>query len=88
MSISFPPAYSNFLEWNSNAEVAEAAERLYSHIDNLELYAGLQAEEAKPLVDGAGLCPGMFTSPVHFEGSFSSLQDTLSVALFSAMPLP
>jgi len=31
---------------------------LYGDIDNLELYVGLQAEEAKPLVDGAGLCPG------------------------------
>lgn len=51
-------AYSSFLEWNSNPEIAEAAERLYSNIDNLELYVGLQAEEAKPIVDGAGLCPG------------------------------
>jgi hypothetical protein len=74
------------LEWNSNPEVAEAAERLYSNIDNLELYVGLQAEEAKPLVDGAGLCPGMFRSPVHFEGSFSFLQGTPSAAPFLAMP--
>ncbi|KAF8473705.1 linoleate diol synthase [Russula ochroleuca] len=50
--------YSSFLEWNSNPEVAEVAERLYGNIENLELYVGLQAEEAKPLVDGAGLCPG------------------------------
>ncbi|TFY76746.1 hypothetical protein EWM64_g7266 [Hericium alpestre] len=50
--------HTNFKEWNPNAEIAEAAERLYGHIDNLELYVGLQAEEAKPLVDGAGLCPG------------------------------
>jgi hypothetical protein len=52
------------LEWNSNPEIAEAAERLYSNIDNLELYVGLQAEEAKPIVDGAGLCPGAFEFPV------------------------
>ncbi|KAF8916280.1 heme peroxidase [Mucidula mucida] len=50
--------YSTFLEWNSNPEIAHAAEKLYGHIDNLELYVGLQAEDAKPLVDGAGLCPG------------------------------
>ncbi|KAH9967528.1 linoleate diol synthase [Russula dissimulans] len=50
--------YSSFLEWNSNSEIAEAAERLYSNIENLELYVGLQAEETKPIVDGAGLCPG------------------------------
>ncbi|KAH8997828.1 linoleate diol synthase [Lactarius hatsudake] len=50
--------YTTFLEWNSNKEIAEAAEHLYSHIDNLELYVGLQAEQAKEIVDGAGLCPG------------------------------
>ncbi|KAI0260103.1 linoleate diol synthase [Gloeopeniophorella convolvens] len=50
--------YASFLEWNTNPEVAEAAERLYGDIDNLELYVGLQAEEAKPIADGAGLCPG------------------------------
>ncbi|PPQ98253.1 hypothetical protein CVT26_003424 [Gymnopilus dilepis] len=50
--------YSTFLEWNSNPEIADAAEKLYGNIDYLELYVGLQAEEAKPLVEGAGLCPG------------------------------
>ncbi|KAI0059711.1 linoleate diol synthase [Artomyces pyxidatus] len=50
--------YSSFLEWNPDPEIAEAAERLYTNINNLELYVGLQAEEAKPVVDGAGLCPG------------------------------
>ncbi|KAG7444916.1 heme peroxidase [Guyanagaster necrorhizus] len=50
--------YSTFLEWNSDPEIANTAEKLYGNINNLELYVGLQAEEAKPLVDGAGLCPG------------------------------
>ncbi|KAG1717309.1 heme peroxidase [Suillus paluster] len=50
--------YSSFLEWNPDVEIAEAAEKLYGHIDNLELYAGLQAEATKPLREGAGLCPG------------------------------
>ncbi|CCL98613.1 uncharacterized protein FIBRA_00615 [Fibroporia radiculosa] len=50
--------YSSFLEWNPDPEVAAAAEKLYGHIDRLELYVGLQAEAAKPVVDGAGLCPG------------------------------
>lgn len=54
--------FSTFLEWNSNPEVADAAEKLYGDINNLELYVGLQAEEAKPLVDGAGLCPGYTVS--------------------------
>lgn len=52
--------YASFLDWNSNKEIAEAAEHLYSHIDNLELYVGLQGEEAKTPVHGAGLCPGVF----------------------------
>jgi hypothetical protein len=51
-------AYSSFLEWNPNPEIADAAEKLYGHIDHLELYVGLQAEEAKTVVEGAGLCPG------------------------------
>ncbi|KAF9006152.1 linoleate diol synthase [Cyathus striatus] len=50
--------YSSFIEWNSDTEIAYAAEKLYGDIEYLELYVGLQAEEAKPLVDGAGLCPG------------------------------
>ncbi|KIY53364.1 linoleate diol synthase [Fistulina hepatica ATCC 64428] len=50
--------YTSFKDWNSDPEIADVAEKLYGHIDFLELYVGLQAEEAKPLVDGAGLCPG------------------------------
>ncbi|KAG0693724.1 heme peroxidase [Suillus ampliporus] len=50
--------YASFLEWNPDPKVAEAAEKLYGHIDNLELYVGLQAEETKPVREGAGLCPG------------------------------
>jgi linoleate 10R-lipoxygenase len=56
-------AFKTFSEWNSNPEIATAAEKLYGNIEYLELYVGLQAEEAKPLVDGAGLCPG--TSGVY-----------------------
>lgn len=52
------PAYASFLEWNPDPEIAAAAEHLYGDIDRLELYVGLQAEEAKPVVPGAGLCPG------------------------------
>ena len=51
-------AYASFLEWNSNPKVAENAEKLYGNIENLELYVGLQAEEIKPVIEGAGLCPG------------------------------
>jgi len=51
------------LEWNPDKEIAEAAERLYSHINNLELYVRLQVEKAKKPVEGAGLCPGAFHCP-------------------------
>ncbi|KAG9091000.1 hypothetical protein FRC06_000785 [Ceratobasidium sp. 370] len=50
--------YASFEEWNPREEIYEAARGLYGHPDNLELYVGMQAEEAKPVVDGAGLCPG------------------------------
>lgn len=52
-------AYASFLEWNPDPKVAEAAEKLYGHIDNLELYVGLQAEQTKSVGPGVGLCPGM-----------------------------
>ena len=49
--------YASFSDWNSDPDVARAAEKLYGNIDRLELYTGLQAEEAKPVMEGAGLCP-------------------------------
>ncbi|KAF8677681.1 heme peroxidase [Rhizoctonia solani] len=50
--------YESFEEWNPRQEIADAARGLYGHPDNLELYVGMQAEEAKPVIAGAGLCPG------------------------------
>ncbi|KIK81042.1 hypothetical protein PAXRUDRAFT_833129 [Paxillus rubicundulus Ve08.2h10] len=50
--------YASFQEWNPDPNVHLAAENLYGHIDNLELHVGLQAEETKPPIPGAGLCPG------------------------------
>ncbi|KAF7294502.1 Heme peroxidase [Mycena kentingensis (nom. inval.)] len=50
--------YASFKEWNPKSEIYEAAEKLYGDIEYLELYVGLQAEEPKPVVEGAGLCPG------------------------------
>lgn len=38
------------------------AERLYRHIDNLELHVGMQAEESKPAIPGSGLCPSYTVS--------------------------
>lgn len=50
--------FSTFEEWNSNPEIAKSAKDLYGHIDNLELYVGLQCEENKPNIPGSGLQPG------------------------------
>ena len=35
-----------------------AARQLYGHIDNLELYPGLQAEDCMPQGPGSGICCG------------------------------
>ena len=43
---------------DADDSLQETARRLYGHIDNLELYVGMQAEQAKPPRIGAGLCPG------------------------------
>lgn len=54
-------AYKNFEDWNPDKEVARAAELLYGHIENLELYPGLMAECTKPPIAGSGVCPGQTT---------------------------
>ena len=53
--------YKDFEDWNPNKETARAAELLYGHIDNLELYPGLMAEVTKPAIPGSGVCPGQTT---------------------------
>ncbi|KAH9838134.1 linoleate diol synthase [Teratosphaeria destructans] len=53
--------YDNFEEWCEDKETARAAELLYSHIDNMELYPGLMAECTKPAMPGSGVCPGQTT---------------------------
>lgn len=50
--------FKTFSEWNRDPDVASAAEKLYGHIDQLELYPGLLAEEAKPNMAGSGVQPG------------------------------
>lgn len=49
--------YETFEEWNPDQEVADAARKLYRSVENLELYVGLIAEQAKDVGAGAGLCP-------------------------------
>ncbi|KAJ6553669.1 heme peroxidase [Mycena sp. CBHHK59/15] len=50
--------YDSFKDWNPDKRVHTAAAALYKDIENLELYVGLQAEETKEPMAGAGLCPG------------------------------
>lgn len=53
--------YTSFEDWNPDKETARAAELLYGHIENLELYPGLMAEVTKPAMPGSGVCPGQTT---------------------------
>ncbi|KAK4998994.1 hypothetical protein LTR66_001873 [Elasticomyces elasticus] len=53
--------YESFEDWNQDKGTARAAELLYGHIDNLELYPGLMAECTKPPMPGSGVCPGQTT---------------------------
>ncbi|KAL4760058.1 heme peroxidase [Aspergillus foveolatus] len=65
--------HSTFTDVNSDSKVAEALEALYGHLDNIELYAGVQAEEAKkPFLPGAGFCSG-------FTISFAILLDAVAL---------
>lgn len=56
--------FGSFEEWagEGNEDVAGAARKLYTHIDNLELHPGLVAEQAKPSIAGSGLAPGYTVS--------------------------
>ncbi|KAL5117193.1 hypothetical protein ACEQ8H_004881 [Pleosporales sp. CAS-2024a] len=53
--------YETFEDWCSDKETARAAELLYGHIENMELYPGLMAECTKPPIPGSGVCPGQTT---------------------------
>ncbi|KAJ6549816.1 heme peroxidase [Mycena capillaripes] len=50
--------FKEFEEWNPDPEIASAARRLYGHIDNLELYVGLECEEPLPLKPGVRFSSG------------------------------
>jgi len=54
--------FKTFEEWNQDPEMANAARRLYGHVDNLELYTGLQAESTIPLTNGFRFACGYTTT--------------------------
>lgn len=65
--------------------MAAAAEKLYGDIDHLELYTGLQAEATKPVVKGAGLCPGYTISRAILADAIALIRgDRLFTADFTA----
>ncbi|KAF8630934.1 hypothetical protein AX17_005291 [Amanita inopinata Kibby_2008] len=45
--------FESFEEWCSDSVIASTARRLYGHIDNLELYTGLQCESSKSPEDSS-----------------------------------
>ncbi|KAG6916400.1 hypothetical protein DXG01_006979 [Tephrocybe rancida] len=53
--------FETFEDWNPDPEIANAARRLYGHVDNLELYTGLQAEATVPLSDRLRIACGYTT---------------------------
>ncbi|KAK4702162.1 linoleate 10R-lipoxygenase, partial [Phenoliferia sp. Uapishka_3] len=54
--------FETFAEWNNDPKIWKVAEQLYVHVDNLELFPGLSAEQAKPSMAGSGLAPGYTVS--------------------------
>lgn len=65
-------AYDTFEELNSDPVVADALRNLYQHPDNVELYTGIVAEEAKdPMVPGVGITPTYTISRVVLSDAVS-----------------
>ncbi|RDB16366.1 Psi-producing oxygenase A [Hypsizygus marmoreus] len=54
--------FETFEEWNPDPAIAGAARQLYGHVNNLELYTGLQAESTMPLTDGSRFACGYTTT--------------------------
>ncbi|KAF9257871.1 heme peroxidase [Marasmius fiardii PR-910] len=54
--------FETFEEWNPDPAISGAARQLYKHIDNLELYTGLQCEAIMPLAGGLRFACGYTTT--------------------------
>lgn len=66
-------------EWNRDPKIWKAAEKLYTHIDNLELFPGLSAEERKPSMPGSGLAPGYTISRAILSDAGNSISVKMGV---------
>jgi linoleate 10R-lipoxygenase len=65
-------AYETFEDINSDPAVADGLRNLYQHPDNVELYPGMVAEEAKsPMVPGVGIAPTYTISRVVLSDAVS-----------------
>lgn len=65
-------AYDTFEDINSDPYVASQLRNLYQHPDNVELYPGLVAEEAKkPMAPGVGIAPTYTISRVVLSDAVS-----------------
>ncbi|KAJ6784027.1 hypothetical protein PWT90_00314 [Aphanocladium album] len=65
-------AYDTFEDINSDPYVADQLRNLYQHPDNVELYPGIVAEEAKqPMAPGVGIAPTYTISRVVLSDAVS-----------------
>lgn len=65
-------AYETFEDINSDQAVADQLRNLYQHPDNVELYPGIVAEEAKqPMIPGVGIAPTYTISRVVLSDAVS-----------------
>ncbi|KAJ7249642.1 heme peroxidase [Mycena rebaudengoi] len=62
--------FADFEDWSSDPEIANAARLLYEHIDNLELYVGIECEDTMPL-----------KPEVRFSSGYTLMRAILSDAL-------
>ncbi|KAJ7924221.1 heme peroxidase [Mycena leptocephala] len=62
--------FADFEDWSSDPEIANAARLLHGHIDNLELYVGIECEDTMPL-----------KPEVRFSSGYTLMRAILSDAL-------
>ncbi|KAF7343790.1 Heme peroxidase [Mycena sanguinolenta] len=62
--------FADFSDWSSDPEIQNAARLLYGHIDNLELYVGIECEDTMPL-----------KPEVRFSSGYTLMRAILSDAL-------
>ncbi|KAJ7327590.1 heme peroxidase [Mycena albidolilacea] len=64
--------FADFSDWNSDPEIQNAARLLYGHIDNLELYVGIECEDTMPLKPEVRFSSGYTVRTLFFQFHSSS----------------